>query len=553
MSWYIDVRHDALGKFRRISGPDRFVIEEKARLQREAWDRQWERMSAAESRRAAREQAIMDRQEKKDLARQRSLEAQEALREIEEVLAHTLAVDDKVDWELLKDKTLFSKSAPTPPKLEPLPPEPLISDSAFQPIYSLWDKLRSSPRQAKIAAAREAFQTAHDQWETVCTATRSRNEEATAQHARVLREWEEERRQFLAQQEEHNRQVDLHRIAYEKADPEAIVDYCDLVLSNSSYPDWVSRDFEVQYLPETNVLVVEYQLPPPDALPTLKEVKYIQTRDALEEVFLPEASRNKLYDSLIYQITLRTLHELYETDTVGVLHAIVFNGWVWSIDRATGKEVNSCIVTVQARKNDFLSINLAQVDPKACFKSLKGVGSSKLHGLAAVAPIMKIDRTDKRFVASHEVAASLDAGTNLAAMDWEEFEHLVRELFEKEFTSSGGEVKVTRASRDGGVDAIAFDPDPIRGGRIVIQAKRYTNTVGVSAVRDLYGTVVNEGATKGILVTTSDYGPDAYEFAKGKPLTLLNGGNLLHLLEKHGHKARIDLREAKERLSDGGH
>jgi restriction endonuclease len=95
-----------------------------------------------------------------------------------------------------------------------------------------------------------------------------------------------------------------------------------------------------------------------------------------------------------------------------------------------------------------------------------------------------------------------------------------------------------------------FDPDPIRGGKIVIQAKRYTNTVGVSAVRDLYGTVLNEGATKGILVTTADYGPDAYEFAKGKPLTLLSGSNLLQLLEKHGHKAKIDLREAKRILAE---
>lgn len=74
----------------------------------------------------------------------------------------------------------------------------------------------------------------------------------------------------------------------------------------------------------------------------------------------------------------------------------------------------------------------------------------------------------------------------------------------------------------------------------------YTNVVGVSAVRDLYGTVMNEGATKGILVTTSNYGNDAYEFAKGKPLTLMNGANLLFLLEKHGHKAKIDLKEARE-------
>jgi restriction system protein len=46
-------------------------------------------------------------------------------------------------------------------------------------------------------------------------------------------------------------------------------------------------------------------------------------------------------------------------------------------------------------------------------------------------------------------------------------------------------------------------------------------------------------------ITTSDYGPDAFHFAKDKPLTLMNGANLLYLLEKHGKKARIDLKEVK--------
>jgi restriction system protein len=158
---------------------------------------------------------------------------------------------------------------------------------------------------------------------------------------------------------------------------------------------------------------------------------------------------------------------------------------------------------------------------------------------------MEIDRSDKRFVSSHDVISVIHEGTNIAAVGWEEFEHLIRELFEKEFSVNGGEVKVTQASRDGGVDAIAFDPDPIRGGKIVIQAKRYTNTVEVSAVRDLYGTVLAEGATKGILVTTSSFGADAHRFAKDKPLTLMDGNNLLYLLSKHGHVARIDLAEAK--------
>lgn len=135
-------------------------------------------------------------------------------------------------------------------------------------------------------------------------------------------------------------------------------------------------------------------------------------------------------------------------------------------------------------------------------------------------------------------------------MDWEDFEQLVREVFEREFSTPSGEVKVTQASRDGGVDAVAFDPDPIHGGKIVIQAKRYTNTVGVGFVRELWGTVLNEGAMKGILITTADYGPDAYEFAKGKPIILMNGANLLYLLEKHGRKAKIDVKEAKMILGE---
>jgi len=63
----------------------------------------------------------------------------------------------------------------------------------------------------------------------------------------------------------------------------------------------------------------------------------------------------------------------------------------------------------------------------------------------------------------------------------------------------------------------------------------------VSAVRDLYGTMQNEGATKGILVTTSGYGSAAFDFAKGKPLELLSGSHLLHLLAEHaGIEAKIE-------------
>jgi restriction system protein len=356
--------------------------------------------------------------------------------------------------------------------------------------------------------------------------------------------------EYSAKQDQENAAIDNRKAQYEALVPDAVSDYCELVLSASEYPDSFPKEFELEYISGTKILVVDYSLPAPEHLPRVKEVKYVKAKDDMVEVLLSETELNCIYDSTLYQICLRTIHELFDADVANALSAVVFNGWVKSIDKATGKEVNGCVISVQTTKEEFQKIELANVDPKACFKTLKGIGSSKLHSLTPIAPVLKISREDKRFIASYAVAGQLDERTNLAAMDWEDFEHLIRELFEKEFSKPGCEVKVTQASRDGGVDSVVLDSDPIHGGKTVIQAKRYTNTVGVAAVRELWGTVLNEGAMKGILVTTADYGPDAYEFAKGKPLVLLNGANLLHLLEKHGHKAKIDIQEAKRILGE---
>jgi len=66
--------------------------------------------------------------------------------------------------------------------------------------------------------------------------------------------------------------------------------------------------------PGTKTLIVEMQIPSPGALPTLKEVKYVQAKDTFDEIHLPEGKLNALYDSLVYQIVLRTVHELFEAD-----------------------------------------------------------------------------------------------------------------------------------------------------------------------------------------------------------------------------------------------
>ena len=320
--------------------------------------------------------------------------------------------------------------------------------------------------------------------------------------------------------------------------------YLTDILNKSDYSDLFEK--RVSAICDNNIALIEYDLPSREDLSWVKEYKYVATSNTIKETLISESSIAKTYEQLLYSICLRSVYEVCVSKKAENIGMVVFNGFVTAINRANGISERKCILSLQVSKDRFLAIDLKNVDPKKCFKSLKGVSAAQLIDISPVQPVLTFNMNDRRFVEGKEVL--MNSGTNLASMDWEDFEHLVRELFEMEFSKNGGEVRVTQASRDGGVDAIVFDPDPLRGGKIVIQAKRYTNTVGVSAVRDLYGTVINEGANSGILITTSDYGHDSYEFAKDKPLKLLNGGHLLALLHKNGRKGYINIQEAKDTM-----
>jgi restriction system protein len=583
IGYQVSIYHEGLNEHKLLSATERYLLESKMNLQIQKWNERWNKEVSVED------------------ASLRTEEAQQEIEEIDNLLIHTLSIDDTIQWNKLKARKRFTEKNPkeylkgtlsnlTKPtkgtlKSMPLlseintPPKPDPSSIRYTVQLSLIDKLFSSKRKEKEQIKRDEYQNDFSRWEenckqkkneydNLCREVEQHNKQiendfknATIsyenlkkhyieENQKLVADWERRKADYYKQQEEYNATVDKLKEAYQNMSEEAVIEYCERVLSNSEYPDSFPQKFEIDYNPANKILIVEYELPSIECFPKIKDVKYIAARKELKETFISDSQLNKMFDDAMYKITLRTIHELFEADKANALDAISFNGWVNAINKATGKTENNCIVSIQVKKEEFLEIDLSKIDPKICFKNLKGVAGSKLSALTPIKPILQISRADKRFVEGYNVSGQIDNSTNLAAMDWEDFEHLIRELFEKEFQSNGGEVKVTQASRDGGVDAIAFDPDPIRGGKIVIQAKRYTNTVGVSAVRDLYGTVVNEGATKGILVSTADYGPDAYEFAKGKPLTLLNGSNLLHLLEKHGHHAKIDLKEAKKLLSE---
>ena len=546
--FYYTVRHAKLGKVRAVAGHTDELARLRASELYDTWEAQYQKQVERDRLSAAKLSYKVSVEQKIAQAAEQTEEVERVFDSLQNLLVSDLSTEHQIDFEGSKAETVYDEDPPTCSVLVVKKPEPNPTSSIYQPQLGLLDKLVTSLGEKKKAASAALFAMDRQNWEQSIKEADEINVRIMAHYNEELAKYQTAKASFEEKMARQNAAIDSLRERYTKSEPAAVKEYCDAVLSNSIYPDFFPNTWDLEYVKETKTLIVELKLPDVSRIPTLKEVKYVKTKDEFKETAHKADFINGIYDSAIYQTCLRTLNALFSADSSKAIDAIAFNGMVEAIDRATGQMATACIISVHVVRAEFEHINLRQVDPKFCFKSLKGVGSSQLHIVTPIAPILPLNRKDSRFIEGREIAKTLDDSANLAAMDWEDFEHLIRELFEAEFRTSGGEVKVTQASRDGGVDAIAFDPDPIRGGKIVIQAKRYTNTVGVSAVRDLYGTVMNEGATKGILVTTADYGPDAYSFIRDKPLTLLNGANLLYLLEKHGRSAKIDLKAAKLEL-----
>jgi len=503
-------------------------VEQKAKAQLTKWAEQEIKKRILGAKKDAKEEATSS-----------SEMAQAIIESIREILRATLAVDDKLKWEELLDQEKF------PPFHFRKEPEMPASNPPVMPAAPFWGFLLQFFRR---------------RWEEKCKELNSQYqvtiEKLKADYDRATKEWGEEKKKaleehklkkqtFEAEQAEKNQRVHDFRKRFEEGEMQAVIEYINAVFERSNYPEAVSLDYTVAYESSSKTLVADVVLPVQDVIPDIIEYRYLKSSNEMKPIKMKKKEHDELYDSLIKQIIIRTIHEIFESVYTPHVQAAVVNGWVTYVDRATGHDVTSCIISVSSERKQFESFNLERIDPTECVKSLKGLIAGPLSNVAPVRPILQLNRQDPRFIESKEMLAELNATTNLAEIPWEDFEHLVRELFGKMFSAEGAEVRVTQSSRDQGVDAIAFDPDPIRGGKFVIQAKRYTNVVGVSAVRDLYGTMINEGAVKGILVTTAYYGPDSREFAKDKPITLIDGSNLVYLLEQYGYKVRIDIEAAK--------
>ena len=165
----IEVSFEELGKYRVIRGSDPYIVQQKANAQLETWEAMWERKQAADEKRADREL----RAENKLQAQIDTEEAEKVLQELEQLLSHTLSVNDVVDFKRLEDHSTFSEKKPQPYTPQPLPKEPLKSDVKYQPKLDFFDKIFTKRKLDKIAKAELRFESDVKTW----TAEKKRIEE----------------------------------------------------------------------------------------------------------------------------------------------------------------------------------------------------------------------------------------------------------------------------------------------------------------------------------------------------------------------------------------
>jgi restriction system protein len=312
------------------------------------------------------------------------------LEAIDGLLAATLAVDDYVDLQALivtvkhPPFTPGNLAVPTP-AVPPLvyPPEPDYQEPP--PPGGLFGAKKK--HEQDVQRARAEFEAARQQWHE--HALRMHAEHVAAQQkreqteaARVMRLAEAKQRY---EQECSERDADaaaqnaeltelINGLAFDVE--AAIVQYVDIVLSNSVYPDAFPVTHDGHFDLATRELTLTATVPPSSVMPTVKNYRYVKAKDEITSSTLSMKEQKDRYASAVFQVAVRNLHEVFEADRNGKIRSIALTVVTRAVSPATGIEETIPLVVTAADRHTFTGFDLANVVPRATLEHL-GAALSK--------------------------------------------------------------------------------------------------------------------------------------------------------------------------------
>ncbi|HEX3960396.1 MAG TPA: restriction endonuclease [Trebonia sp.] len=517
------------------------------------------REKAALARQRAEQQTIRQLMQEQVQAERRAVKADAAEKKRQEALAHEAgaaaadAMRKQLEARVTELSTILTSVLQSSPQLPfgalkrrlQVPPFDPGNDGTPERA-PLWEDFEPSPLgvmsgilggKVRHARAVEAAQATYEK----AVADHGNREAARLSRLRRAAQAHDVRvRELQAEVRAHNAGVNELETKVLDGVPDAVEEYFTEVLALSQYPSGFTHQYQVAYRPEPRELVIEYRLPPAEIIPPERDFKYVKTRREIDKVPRPIRDVKQLYASVVQQVALRTMWECFAVpEGRDVVEAVVFNGIATAINRATGHDEEVHLVSAPASRTEFEDLVLDRLDPESCLKRLKAILSPHPYDLEAVEPVIEFEKAKYRFAEPVDALEGIDSRPDLLKMDWYRFENLVRQLFE----AMGLEVRITQSSRDEGIDVVAYNKaDIVHKSEMLIQAKRYSRCVPANDVRALAASVDDKRATVGILVTTAWVGPESKSFAARNRVTIIEGGELKHLLAEHLNlDVRIDI------------
>ncbi|OLS03786.1 restriction endonuclease [Tissierella creatinophila] len=139
--------------------------------------------------------------------------------------------------------------------------------------------------------------------------------------------------------------------------------------------------------------------------------------------------------------------------------------------------------------------------------------------------VVKISLKKKKKDYQKLLNSGIDDLDTMSGLDFEKF-ILVH------FQNQGYKGEVTKATNDYGADLI-LNKD---GSKIVVQAKRWKDKVGITAIQEIVGAINYYGASKGMVITNSYFTSNAQNLAKANNIELWDRDMLIGIMSKNQGK-----------------
>ncbi|MCR2799483.1 hypothetical protein QNO21_10130 [Microbacterium sp. zg-Y818] len=318
---------------------------------------------------------------------------------LDSLLQATLEVDDFVDLEKLR-VVVKRPAFPRPDLRRPFPAPTPVADPPF-PVRRTPAEVkgllgRKKKEAEELAAVEREYAADYYAWQAAVDALPTQRAAQVEKHQEVERrrteqlsletaKYEAECERLEKEAAEQNEALDQLIAGLGYGTVEAVQEYVSIVLANSVYPDWFPVSHTATFEPSTAELVIRVLIPGPSTIPAIKHYKFTKATDEITPVAATQKETKDRYASIVHNVALRTLHEVFEADRRGLIRAISLELGTETTNPATGRPTYVPFVAVATERVRFEELDLSAVVPGLTLEHLGAALSKNPHGLVAIA------------------------------------------------------------------------------------------------------------------------------------------------------------------------